>query len=50
MSVATVFAAPYEPAVTAVLSRLIVSVSVAPAVAVNPVPPEIVSVSPEVTV
>jgi len=49
VKVGIVFASPYEPAVTAVLSRLIVIVSVAPATELNPVPPAIVSTSkPEV--
>ena len=50
VKVDTAVAEPYEPAVTAVLSRLIVTVSVEDAVAVSPVPPEIVSVSPLVIV
>ena len=46
MKLPTDAAPPYEPAVTAVLSRFKVSVSVAEATDVKPVPPTIVKVSP----
>ena len=50
VSVDTAVAEPYDPAVTDVLSRSIVTLSDEPAVAVSPVPPEIVNVSPRVIV
>ena len=46
MKVPTDEAEPYEAGVTAVLSRFKVSVSVAEATDVKPVPPTIVKVSP----